>query len=71
MNGAIEKAKEMSEELPNAWLPFDNPANIEIHKTATAQEIIKDFPDGLDYMITGGNRWSYHWLCRNPKTTLS
>jgi cysteine synthase A len=40
----------MSEELPNAWLPlqFDNPANIEIHKTATAQEIIKDFPDGLD-----------------------
>jgi cysteine synthase A len=54
MNGAIEKAKEMSEELPNAWLPlqFDNPANIEIHKTATAQEIIKDFPDGLDYMIT-------------------
>jgi cysteine synthase len=27
-------------------------ANIEIHKTATAQEIIKDFPDGLDYMIT-------------------
>jgi cysteine synthase A len=49
------KAKEMSEELPNAWLPlqFDNPANIEIHKTTTAQEIIKDFPDGLDYMITG------------------
>jgi cysteine synthase A len=38
---AIEKAKEMSEELPNAWLPlqFDNPANIEIHKTTT-QEII-------------------------------
>jgi cysteine synthase A len=73
MNGAIEKAKEMSEELPNAWLPlqFDNPANIEIHKTTTAQEIIKDFPDGLDYMIRSGNRWSYHWLCRNPKTTLS
>jgi cysteine synthase A len=55
MNGAIEKAKEMSAELPNAWLPlqFDNPANVEIHKTATAQEIMKDFPDGLDYMITG------------------
>jgi cysteine synthase A len=55
MNGAIEKAKELSEELPNAWLPlqFDNPANIEIHKTTTAEEIIKDFPDGLDYMITG------------------
>jgi cysteine synthase A len=59
------KSEEMSEELPNAWLPlqFDNPANIEIHKTATAQEIIKDFPDGLDYMIGSRNRWSYHWLC--------
>jgi cysteine synthase A len=54
MNGAIEKRKRCLK-LPNAWLPlqFDNPANIEIHKTATAQEIIKDFPDGLDYMITG------------------
>jgi cysteine synthase A len=55
MNGAIAKAKELSEEMPNAWLPlqFDNPANVEIHKTTTAQEIIRDFPDGLDYMITG------------------
>jgi cysteine synthase A len=55
MKGAIEKAKELSEEMPNAWLPlqFDNPANVEIHKTTTAQEIIRDFPDGLDYMITG------------------
>lgn len=55
MNGAIAKAKELSEEISNAWLPlqFDNPANIEIHKTTTAQEILKDFPDGLDYMITG------------------
>jgi cysteine synthase A len=55
IKGAIEKANEMAKEMANAWLPlqFDNPANIEIHKTATAQEIIKDFPDGLDYMITG------------------
>jgi cysteine synthase A len=55
MKGAIEKAKELSEEMPNTWLPlqFDNPANVEIHKTTTAQEIIRDFPDGLDYMITG------------------
>jgi cysteine synthase A len=42
-------------EMPNAWSPlqFDNPANIEIHKKTTAQEIINAFPDGLDYMITG------------------
>lgn len=55
IKGAIEKANEMAKEMANAWLPlqFDNPANVEIHKTATAQEIIKDFPDGLDYMITG------------------
>jgi cysteine synthase A len=40
---------------PKAWMPsqFDNPANIEAHKNTTAQEIIKDFPDGIDYLITG------------------
>jgi cysteine synthase len=55
MKGAIEKAQELTKEIPNAWSPlqFENPANIEIHKKTTAQEIIKSFPDGLDYMITG------------------
>lgn len=55
MKGALEKAKELVSEIPNAWSPlqFENPANIEIHKKTTAQEIIKAFPDGLDYMITG------------------
>ncbi len=55
MKGAIEKAKELTAEIPHAWSPlqFENPANIEIHKQTTAQEIIKDFPDGLDYLITG------------------
>ena len=55
MKGAIEKAKELVAETPNAWLPqqFDNPANAEIHRKTTAQEILKDFPDGLDYLITG------------------
>ena len=55
MKGAIEKAKEMTAEIPNAWSPlqFENFANIDIHKKTTAQEIIKAFPDGLDYMITG------------------
>jgi cysteine synthase A len=32
---------------------FDNPANTEIHRKTTAQEIAADFPDGLDYIITG------------------
>jgi cysteine synthase A len=53
MNGAIEKAKEMSKNYLMPGYRFNLTANIEIHKTATAQEIIKDFPDGLDYMITG------------------
>ena len=55
LKGAIEKADELVKEIPNAWSPlqFENPANIEIHKKTTAQEIVKAFPDGLDYMITG------------------
>ena len=55
MRGAIEKANEVAAETPNSWVPqqFDNPANTAIHKTTTAQEILADFPDGLDYLITG------------------
>ncbi|SDI95582.1 cysteine synthase A [Chryseobacterium jejuense] len=55
MKGAIEKANELAEETPNSWIPrqFDNPANVKIHVETTAQEILKDFPDGLDYVITG------------------
>jgi cysteine synthase A len=55
MKGAIEKARELIAETPGSWMPmqFDNEANTLIHKTTTAQEILKDFPDGLDYVITG------------------
>lgn len=55
MKGAIEKAAELVSETPNAWSPkqFDNPANVEVHERTTAQEILSDFPDGLDYIITG------------------
>ncbi|MBN2424428.1 MAG: cysteine synthase A [Calditrichaceae bacterium] len=55
MKGAIERAKEMQKEHKNVWIPmqFDNPANVEIHRRVTAREIINDFPDGLDYLITG------------------
>ncbi len=55
MKGAIEKAKELAAETPNAWIPqqFDNPANIEAHVRTTAQEILVDFPEGIDYLITG------------------
>jgi len=55
MKGAIEKAKELAAETPNAWIPqqFDNEANTEIHRKATAAEVLADFPEGLDYIITG------------------
>ena len=55
MPGAIEKAQELLQSTPNAWMPqqFENPANVDIHRRATAHEILADFPDGLDYLITG------------------
>jgi len=55
MKGAIERAAELVAQTPNAWTPsqFNNPANVEVHQKTTAQEIIADFPDGLDYIITG------------------
>ncbi len=55
MKGAIDRAKELVKETPGSWMPmqFENPSNTDIHRTTTAQEIINDFPDGLDYLITG------------------
>jgi cysteine synthase A len=55
MKGAIEKATELVESTPNAWMPqqFNNPANTEVHRRTSAEEVLQDFPDGLDYIITG------------------
>ena len=55
MKGAIERAAELVSQTPNAWSPsqFKNPANVEVHQKTTAQEILADFPNGLDYIITG------------------
>lgn len=55
MKGAIAKASELAALNPKAWIPqqFENPANIEAHFNFTAQEILKDFPEGFDYLITG------------------
>lgn len=55
MKGAIERAREMLEEHENSWMPmqFDNEANTQVHIETTAQEILTDFPDGFDYLITG------------------
>ena len=55
MKGAIARARELAAETPGSWIPmqFDNPANPAIHRTTTAGEIARDFPDGLDYIVTG------------------
>ncbi len=55
MKGAIAKAGELLANTPNSWMPqqFDNAANIEIHKWTTAREILADFPEGIDFLITG------------------
>ncbi len=56
MKGAIERARQLVEETPGAWMPqqFDNPANIAVHKVTTAREILADFTDTpIDVMITG------------------
>ncbi|MGF7214224.1 cysteine synthase A [Spirosoma lacussanchae] len=55
MKGAIERAHELVSQTPGAWMPqqFENSANIEIHRQTTAQEILTDFPEGFDALITG------------------
>lgn len=55
MKGAIARAEELKAQTPGAWIPqqFENPANVAVHERTTAQEILADFPDGLDVLITG------------------
>lgn len=55
MKGAIAKAEELSAQIPGSWIPlqFSNPSNVKAHRENTAREIIRDFPEGFDYLITG------------------
>ena len=55
MKGAIARAQELAAATPDAWIPqqFENPANIDVHARTTAQEILADFPGGVDVLITG------------------
>jgi cysteine synthase A len=67
MRGAIERAAELAAKLPNAWIPqqFENPSNVEAHERTTAQEIIKDFPEGVDFLITGVGTGGHITGCAN------
>ena len=55
MMGSIAKAQELLEQTPGGWIPqqFENQSNVEVHMRTTAQEILADFPDGIDALITG------------------
>lgn len=55
MNAAIARAEELREATPGGWIPqqFVNPANVDAHQKTTAQEILADFPEGIDYLISG------------------
>ena len=55
MKGCIARAEELVAATPGAWMPqqFENAANIDVHARTTAQEILADFPEGLDALITG------------------
>lgn len=55
MAGAIERARQLHDEIAGSWIPmqFENKANPEIHMLTTATEILKDFPEGIDYLIAG------------------
>jgi cysteine synthase A len=55
MKGAIARAEELKAATPGAWIPqqFENPANVDVHVRTTAQEILADFPDGIEVLITG------------------
>jgi cysteine synthase A len=55
MKGAIARAQELAAQIDGSWIPqqFENQANVEVHERTTAREILEDFPDGLDCLITG------------------
>ena len=55
MKGAIAKAQELSEKIEGAWVPqqFENDSNPKVHYNTTAKEIINDFTNGVDFLITG------------------
>lgn len=55
IKGSIAKAGALVATTPGAWMPqqFENPSNIEVHARTTAEEIVRDFPEGFDALITG------------------
>ena len=55
MKGAIARAEQLAKETPNSWIPqqFENPANVEIHRKTTAEEIWADTDGKVDILVAG------------------
>src|SRR5258707_13167597 len=76
MKGAIAKAEQLAKETPNAWIPqqFDNPANPEIHRQTTAEEIWQDTDGKVDILVsavgTGGTITGCYEVIKRRKPSL-
>lgn len=55
MKGAIERAQDLASSIKDSWIPqqFENESNVEIHRKTTAEEILRDFPEGFDILVSG------------------
>lgn len=65
ITGAVEAARDIASKTENSWIPmqFDNAANVEVHKRTTAREILEDFPEGIDFVITGVGTGGHIMAC--------
>jgi cysteine synthase A len=76
MKGAIRKAEELHKEIADSWIPqqFDNPANPEIHRRTTAEEIWKDTDGKADILVsavgTGGTITGVSEVIKSRKKTF-
>lgn len=76
MKGAIRRAEELAKEIPNAWIPqqFENPANPEVHRRTTAEELWRDTDGAIDIFVaavgTGGTLTGCYEVLKSRKPTF-
>lgn len=76
MKGAIARAQQLAQDTPDAWIPqqFENPANPEIHRQTTAEEIWKDTDGGVDILVaavgTGGTITGCYEVIKSKKASF-
>ena len=76
MKGSIKRAEELSKEIPDSWIPqqFTNPANPEIHRQTTAEEIWRDTDGRADILVsavgTGGTLTGVSEVIKSRKSSF-